>query len=79
LICPKISTFVSNCYTSPARLFVIGGFEISSKEGTTQGLLITDDFSAGGTILNLKSWWLDLNRLGPLFGCFPEETKCWII
>ena len=37
IICPAISTFVKNCYVTPARLFVIGGLEISSREGTTQG------------------------------------------
>ena len=26
-----------NCYSLPSRLFVIGGFEIKSCEGTTQG------------------------------------------
>ena len=37
IICPEISKFVENCYSRPARLFVIGGAEIQSKEGTTQG------------------------------------------
>lgn len=29
--------YVENCYTKPSRLFVIGGVEISSSEGTTHG------------------------------------------
>ena len=37
ILCPAISTFLRNCYLKPARLFVIGGVEISSDEGTTQG------------------------------------------
>ena len=37
VICPEISTYVNNCYLKPARLFVTGGVEISSQEGTTQG------------------------------------------
>ena len=37
IICPEISTFISNCYQKPARLFVVGGIEIMSQEGTTQG------------------------------------------
>ena len=37
VICPSIATFVNNCYSTPSRLFVIGGIELSSKEGTTQG------------------------------------------
>ena len=37
VICPEISIFVANCYSTPSRLFIIGGVEISSAEGTTQG------------------------------------------
>ena len=33
----SISTFLTNCYTTPARLFVVGGIEIRSNEVTTQG------------------------------------------
>ena len=36
-ICPVIHTFVYNCYNVPTRLFIIGGKEIKSTEGTTQG------------------------------------------
>ena len=36
-LCPEIAIFTSNCYSIPARLFVVGGVEIESKEGTTQG------------------------------------------
>ena len=37
IICPEFSRFISNCYQQPARLFVVGGVEILSREGTTQG------------------------------------------
>jgi len=37
IICPSIATFTANCYSSPSRLFVGGGTEISSTEGMTQG------------------------------------------
>ena len=37
VICPAIAIYVKNCYMIPSRMFVIGGFEISSSEGTTQG------------------------------------------
>ena len=36
-LCPELATYVINCYKVPARLFVAGGIEISSSEGTTQG------------------------------------------
>ena len=37
IICPIMSRYVNNCYKHPARLFIIGGKEIKSNEGTTQG------------------------------------------
>jgi len=36
-ICPSIATYVYNCYCVPSSLFIFGGGEISSEEGTTQG------------------------------------------
>ena len=36
-LCPEMATYVTNCYKVPSRLFVAGGVEISSSEGTTQG------------------------------------------
>ena len=38
LLCPIIATYAINTYRrEPARLFVIGGKEIVSAEGTSQG------------------------------------------
>ena len=37
VLCPEIATFIWNCYGKPARLFVVGGLEISSSEGIIQG------------------------------------------
>ena len=37
VLCPIISTYISNYYNTTARLFIIGQTEILSKEGTTQG------------------------------------------
>ena len=37
VLCPELATFANNCYTEPARLFVTGGLEMPSSEGTTQG------------------------------------------
>ena len=36
-LCPLVSSYISNCYAAPARLFIFGGGEVLSKEGTTQG------------------------------------------
>ena len=35
VIYPIISAYISNCYNTTARLFIIGGTKILSKEGTT--------------------------------------------
>ena len=32
-----IAIFVKNCYGTPSRLFIVGGTEITSREGITQG------------------------------------------
>ena len=37
ILCPIIAICANNTYRQPARLFVIGGKEIVSAEGTTQG------------------------------------------
>ena len=35
-VCPIITTYITNCYITPSRLFLIAGREILSKEWTTQ-------------------------------------------
>ena len=35
-ICPIIATYITNCYTTSSSLFIVGGGEILSSEGTTQ-------------------------------------------
>ena len=37
ILCLAISTYVTNCYATPAQLVVIGGINIRSNEETTQG------------------------------------------
>ena len=36
-LCPIAYVYAYNCYTPHARLFIVGGRELRSKEGTTQG------------------------------------------
>ena len=36
VLCPLIATYVTNTYRVPTRLFVVGGGELKSAEGTTQ-------------------------------------------
>ena len=35
-LCLTIAIFIKNCYSILSRLFIAGGTEIASKEGTTQ-------------------------------------------
>jgi len=37
ILCPMFGQYVNNCYHIPARLFVVGSYELKSTEGTTQG------------------------------------------
>ena len=37
ILCPFVSSYVLNCYRIPASLFTVGGKELLSQEGTTQG------------------------------------------
>ena len=37
IICPAIATYAKSCYFLHSQLFIIGGSEIRSCEGTTQG------------------------------------------
>ena len=37
IICPSIARYVKNCYSLSNRLFIVGGEEIQSMEGTFQG------------------------------------------
>lgn len=37
VLCPLMATYAINTYRHPARLFVVGGQELKSSEGTTQG------------------------------------------
>jgi hypothetical protein len=36
-ICPSLGIILINLYRRPARLFILGGYELSSQEGVTQG------------------------------------------
>ena len=55
ILCFIISTFVTNCYASPARLFVIGSSEIKSNEETTQGETVAMAIYALGIIPLVKN------------------------
>ena len=37
ILCPQFAVYIYNSYCIPARLFIVGGDEIKSREGKTQG------------------------------------------
>ena len=55
VICPIIATYAINCYQQSGRLFVTGGIELSSDEGTTQGDPAAMPLYALGTIPLLQA------------------------
>ena len=60
--------YVYNWYSIPSRLFVFGESEISSTEGTPQGVGIRS-----------KALRATLCRLGSKYVYYPEATKHWLI
>ena len=60
-LCPPMAIYIRNCYKRYSRLFISGGGEIKSVEGTTQGdPLAMAAYGVGIT---------------PLFGLIRNETK----
>ena len=54
-ICPPFATVLINTYRNPARLILVGGGEIQSAEGTTQGDTLAMGFYGLGTNLILQT------------------------
>ena len=74
-ICPFIATYISNCYMCPAKLFINGGGELISKEGTTQGDPTSMSASALG-IIPLLQFLLDfisVNKLSVKGVAFADD------
>ena len=38
-----------------------------------------DDAAGQGPLLALRSWWKNLNKVGPSYGCYPNGSKTWLI
>ena len=66
ILCPIISVFAINTYRIPARLFITGGKEILSAEGTTQG----DPLSMGVYALSIQPLITALQRTS-------STKQCW--
>ena len=66
ITCPIIATFAINTYRQPARLFITGGKELVSAEGTTQG----DPIAMGMYALSLQPLITSLQH-------FSNTSQCW--
>ena len=51
----------------------------TSPNNTSKMVAYADDFTAAGTVKDLKYWWETLCELGPKFGYYPEASKTWLI
>ena len=66
VLCPTLATYVISTYRQPARLFITGGEELVSAEGTTQG----DPLSMSLYTINLQPL---IKRLHIL----SAAKQCW--
>ena len=68
ITCPIMSKYVINTFRSPSRLFVCGGGEILSQEGTTQGDPLAMPWYSINTSIMIQSLRLHV----------PEVKKVWL-
>ena len=71
VLCPRASLILINTYRFPSRLFITGGKELLSQEGTTQGDPLSMPFYAVSTYIlimflriafeDVKQMWLAYN------------------
>ena len=62
-------------------LYAIGTLPLihSLKSQMVTQVWYADDASAGGTLRELRNWFVQLVEQGPLYGYFPEPTKSYLI
>ena len=78
ITCPEMSMYIINTYRSPSRLFICGGEEILSQEGTTQGDPRAMPWYAP-IIELLYNWYKRLSQEGKKFGYLVNGSKNWLI
>jgi len=66
VLCPVMSTYAISTYREPARLFIIGGKELRSVEGTTQG-----------DPLAMSPYAVSLQPLITRLGISSRAKQCW--
>ena len=68
ITCPEVSVYIINTYRHPSRLFISGGGEISSQEGTTQGDPLAMPWYAVNTRILIDSLRITI----------PEVKQAWL-
>ena len=68
ITCPGMSMYIINTYRGPSRLFICGGEEILSQEGTTQGDPLAMPWYAINTFTMIQS----------LRARIPEVKQVWL-
>lgn len=74
-ICPPLTIVLYNTYRHPTRMFVLGGFELSSKEGTTQGCPLAMAMYALGVIPLIKECQGKLEDLDDFQGWLADDSQ----
>ena len=52
---------------------------IKSLPESVKQVWYADDASALGLVDKLRAWWVELTRLGPRYGYFPNPSKSWLV
>ena len=68
ITCKEIALYIINTYRRPSRLFISGGGEICSQEGTTQGDQLAMPWYAINTNLMISS----------LRASIPQVKQVWL-
>ena len=55
IVCQEMALYIINTYRSPSRLFICGGGEVLSQEGTTQGYLLATPWNSINTYIMIEN------------------------
>ena len=52
---------------------------LKDESKSTKQIAYADYLGGAGLLVNLRQWWNNIERTGPLFGYFPKASKSWLI
>ena len=55
IVCQEMALYIINTYRSPSRLFICGGGEVLSQEGTTQGYPLATPWNSVTTYIMIEN------------------------